>query len=166
MDRLEKIRAKRQELDEQKQNECDERIRKVEDYTNAIKALAPRLKELHSLATECVKNGIPLGNRKSLHGEVHFPEFVSEWWYHRPGFIVSQYPKPNEEITFGIIGGGACGNSLVIDKDGNIIKNPLDKVCGCWTYENAHHDFCNKCQSFLKSFDEFEKGFLAYIDSL
>lgn len=166
MDRFEKIRAKRQELDEQKQNECDERTRKVKYYEDEIKALAPRLKELHSLAKECIKNDIPLGKVTYLHGDKHYPEFVSEWWYHRPGFVVSQHPKPNEEVYFGVIGGGACGNSLVIDKDGIITNNPLNKTCGCWTYERAYHDYCSKCQSFLKSFDELEKGFLAYIDSL
>ncbi len=166
MDRLEKIRAKRQELDDQKQKECDERTRNVEHYANAIKALAPRLNGLYTLAMECVKNDIPLGKKSSLHGMEHFPEFVSEWWYHRPGFIVSQHPQPNEEVYFGVIGGGACGHSLVIDKDGIITNNPLDKVCGCWTRENAYHDYCNKCQSFLQSFDKLEKGFLAYIDSL
>jgi hypothetical protein len=166
MDRFEKIRAKRQELDEQKQNECDERARKVKYYEDAIKALAPRLKELHSLAKECIKNYIPLGKMTDLHGNKHYPEFVSEWWYHRPGFIVSQYPQPNEDVLFGIVGGGAAGRSLVIDKDGIITKSPLSEMCGYRSYESAHRDFCYKCQSFLESFDELEKGFLTYIDSL
>lgn len=166
MERIEKIRAKRQELDAQAQNERDERTRKVEYYTNAIKALAPYLNELYILAKECVKNGITLGNWKNLHGSKHYPEFVSEWWYHKPGFIVSQCPKPNEEVYFGIIGGGADGEDLVIDKDGNFIKNPLEHIVGRWTYENAHWDFCNKCQRFLKGFDEFKNGFLAYVDNL
>lgn len=163
MDRLEKIRAKRQSLDAETQRVADEKAAKIAFYTNAIKNLAPRLQELHKVARECVANDIPLGKRTRLHGSPHYPEFVSEWWYHRAGFVISQYPSPDEEVYFGIIGGGACGNDLVINRDGVIVKNPL---LGLWNYDMAHFDFTDKCSRFLKSFDAFEKGFYNYIDSL
>lgn len=166
MDRLEKIRAKRANLNAQAQREADERVRKVEYYTNKIKDLAPRLNELYVIARECVKNQIPLGNPTHLHGDEHYPEFVSEWWWHKPGFVVSFKPSIDEEVYFGIIGGGCDGHDLVIDYNGVIVKNPINHVVGCWTYENAHWDFCDKCKRFLDCFDKFEKGFLDYIDNL
>jgi hypothetical protein len=144
----------------------DEKVANIAFYNKAIKDLAPRLQELHRVARECVANDIPLGERTRLHGSTHYPEFVSEWWYHRAGFVISQYPSPNEEVYFGITGGGADGQSLVIDCNGTIVKNPLSHVIGLWTHDNAYHDFCDKCKRFLSGFDDFEKRFYAYIDSL
>lgn len=161
MNRVEKIRAKRAELDEQVRREENERERNIKYYTERIKALAPRLRELHDVAIECMLNKIPLGNMTYLHGSPHYPEFESEWWYHRTGFI-----RKGNDVFFGKIGGGCCGENLMINKNGVIVANPLDVIIGTRTYERAYFDFCDKCASFLNAFDDFEKGFYSYIDNL
>ena len=164
MNRLEKIRAKRQSLDAQAVKEQNERDSLIEYYTNKIKSLEPRLKELYETARECVKNDIPLGKlRKDIIW--HKEEFVSEGIYHKVGFVVSDGFSRNNP-HFGIIGGGACGHDLVINHLGDIVKNPLNAVFGTWTYDNAYFDFKDKCSRFLSGFDEFERGFYNYIDNL
>jgi hypothetical protein len=69
-------------------------------------------------------------------------------------------------LGIGIAGGGCCGSDIMIDRNGDIIKNPLDYVIGLWTSLDAYNDFCGKTSRFLKEFDEFERKFYDYVDNL
>jgi len=171
--RIEKVRAKRQALDAQAREVEEMRNSKIKHYTDAIKHLAPRLKEMMEVADEMVMNKISFGGQWLSHGIPHGDNFETNGIKHGVGFVF-QYEKGwgrslNHRlgvIGVGIEGGGCCGKSLVVSKDGDIVVNPLDKVIGTWTYDDAFHDFIGKAESFLKGFDAFESRFYDYVDNL
>ena len=166
MNRFEKIRAKRQSLDAQEMAREQKAANEVAAYTARIKALAPRIDELTQIAGELLRNDLPLGRPRA------------DWWYekgeletdgisHRLGFVMHcENGKRMFCYEIGIEGGGCDGNDIVVDRCGNITKNPLDKVIGLWTSERAHWDFCNKCERLLSAFDAFEEKVFDYVDNM
>lgn len=165
MNRIEKIRAKRQALDAQAKSEQERKEQTVKFYTNRLKQFAPRINELMQLAMELLKNDIPLGKRyKDL--VFYKDEFVTEGIHHRLGFYFKYENGRRYLLGIGIEGGGCCGHDLAVNTNGTIIKNPLDIIIGCRDYEKAYTDFCGKCQDFLEEFDEFEKKVFDYVDNL
>ena len=165
MNRIEKIRAKRQALDAQAKSEQERKEQTVKFYTNRLKQLAPRINELMRLAGELLKNDIPLGRRQEQHFGYQ-DEFVTEGIYHRLGFYIKYKDGYNYLIGIGIEGGGCCGNDLVVDNNGTITENPIDEKHARWYYNKAYEDFCHKCQEFLGGFDKFEKKVFDYVDNL
>ena len=173
MDRLEKIRAKRASLDAEALAREEKKAKAIAHCTSAIKRLATRLTAMMVLADEMVKNRISFGGTNYIHGLSFGDNFETNGITHNIGFVF-EYPKGRgmdinyrmRVIGIGIEGGGCCGNDIVIDRNGDIVINPLDHVIGCWTKENAFHDFSNKVTQFLNGFDEFEKKFYDYVDNL
>ena len=173
MDRLEKIRAKRAELDA----EADAKVQAMNDnvarYTKAIKGLKNRLNEMFKVADEMVANRIRFGGVRIHLGMESGDIFETNGIDHNLGFYF-EYKKGWGRrlharigvLGIGIEGGGCCGNNIMIDRNGDIIKNPLSHVIGLWTYDDAYHDFCGKASRFLKEFDEFERKFYDYVDNL
>lgn len=164
MNRIEKIRAKRQALDAQAKSEQERKEQNVKFYTNQLKNLAPRINELMSLARELLKNDIPLGKR--IKDIVYKDEFVTEGIYHKLGFYIKYENGFSYLIGVGIKGGGCRGNDLAVDSNGTIIENPLDERSIRWHDDSAYVDFCGKCREFLGGFDEFEKKVFDYVDNL
>ena len=175
MDRLERIRAKRASLDAEALEKHLQMNNKVFTLANEIKGLESRLGEMFKVADEMVKQRISFGGTHYHLGMDFGDNFETNGIDHNIGFVF-KYEEGRGRSTnlkyrlgvigIGIEGGGCCGNDLVIDRNGEIIVNPLNRVIGCWTKENAYFDYCDKVERFLNGFDAFEKRFYDYIDNL
>ena len=173
MDRLERIKAARAAIDAAALAEMQRKNDKIAHYTNAIKALSGRLTEMMKVADCMVANRMSFGGTWYSLGMPHGDNFETNGIKHGIGFVFQYEGGWGRSINhrigvigIGIEGGGCCGNTIVVDRDGDIIKNPLDHVIGLWTKENAYSDFCGKANEFLKEFDKFEKEFYDYVDNL
>ena len=172
MDRLERIKAARAAMDAAALAEEEKKNNKIAHYTNAIKALSGRLAEMMKVADCMVENRMSFGGTWYSCGMAHGDIFETNGIKHGIGFVFDYKrgwgDKNNRTavVGIGIEGGGCCGNDIVIDRYGLIIKNPLDHVIGLWTKEDAYFDFCGKANEFLKGFDKFEKEFYDYVDNL
>jgi hypothetical protein len=173
MDRLEKIRAKRAELDADAMKKVNQMMENITLQTSNIKALESRIKEIMVVADEMVKNKIRFGGAWIHLGMEHGDIFETNGITHQLGFIFEyqkgrgrDFPYRLSVVGIGIQGGGCDYQDIVVDRNGDIIKNPLNHVIGCWTQLNAYNDFCNKTSRFLKEFDEFERKFYDYVDNL
>ena len=165
--RFDKIRNAAAKRNEELQKKMDATQVKVQMYTERIRGYAPRIAILIDLAQELVKNGLPLGKQIPWALGFNREEFWAEGIYHGVGFIRE---VKNGRVCLpdriGIEGGGCDGYDIEINRYGKIMKNPLDVIIGTRTRENAEWDFFNKCERFLKEFDNFEKRVLEYVDSL
>ena len=132
-----------------KENAEQERQKAI---VSAIKTLAPRISDMLDIAQHLYAKGISIGPKRTLHGSEHSDEFISSWWSHNFGFCYNRGTEPREyPIWIGFINGGACGVDMCVDRDGNIVK-------GCRNFMDM--------QSMLKQFDEFERKFYDYVESL
>ena len=167
MDRIERIRAAKAAMDAEAMAEAEKKNKNITKFTNAIKALSGRLNELMVVGDEMFKNRISFGGTFYTCGMPYGEKFESNGITHELGFIFEYYRgKRVKLIGIGIEGGGCCGNDIVINREGEIITNPLDRVFGGWTEENAYDDFCSKAAKVIYGFDAFEKKFYDYVDSL
>ena len=176
--RIERIKSTRKSLDKMANLKEEIANNKVEEYKTAIELLQPRLEEMFKVADEMVKNNIHFGKRLcSITGMEH-DEFETDGINHGIGFVFS-YEKGGSfrfngdeirhrtaVIGIGIRGGGCCGEDIIVNRMGNIIKNPMDIVIGLRGKEQARSDFFGKANSFLQGFDKFEGCFYDYVDSL
>ena len=169
MDKIEmmaKIHAKRILLDEQTRNEQQKKNDEVARYAKAIHDLQPRISDLIDIATELLHNRLPLGKRiKNICGG-YDDEFETDGCHHQLGFFFEWENGKRFFKGIGIEGGGCCGNDLLVDKFGTIIKNPVETAFARWTYENAYYDYCKKCKQFLDRFDDFEERVYNYVNNL
>lgn len=141
---------------------------KVAYYRAKIKALAPRIKDLLDVAREMQRNGIDLGeNDAPSHACSKMPEFETEWWWHRLGFFCEDRNcRPvRRKLAYGIgfMGGGYDGRDFIVYPDGEVDFG-FDKW-NC-TAEHIEYRLRSKAASFLEEFDDFEKRFYAYVESL
>ena len=165
MNRIERIRAKRQELDAQEQKRQDNMRETIALYKQKIEALTPEISEILELAKELLNNGLPLGEYvREFIGKRQ--KFECDGFNHTLGFYFRHEDRSRYLYGIGIEGGGCCGRDFCVSIDGEIIENPLDHVGFYRDYDSAYWDFCNKCKRFLCSFDNFRKEFLDYVDSL
>lgn len=150
---LEKINRAADENNQKEARKAEEERRRHTAIINAVKKLAPRIADMLDIAQHLYRKGIPIGKERTLHGMRHSDEFVSSWWSHNLGFCYDRSRKPYEEypIWFGFINGGACGEDLCVDKDGNIVKGRAKDM---------------DMQRMLEQFDEFERKFYDYVESL
>lgn len=128
---------------------------------NSIKELAPRIEMILKLANECEKNGIHIKDYTGYYGNVceKRPNLISNSIEH---FLGLMWPEYGEYEFLGFYNGGACGpyDLYTNGKDVYYIKGtphmPEKKV------EPKMYDL----KYFLKEFENFEKEFYNYIDSL
>lgn len=126
-----------------------------------IKRLAPRIADLIKVANVCGENGVCLGP-EPVEGES--PKFVTEMWYHNLGFYA--YAQNTDRGRgdykhlhiggFGFAGGGVCGESFLVNSDGEIYRG--------WTH--TPETLIELMRSLLGKFDKFETEFYEYIDNL
>lgn len=150
---LEKINRVANERDAEETRKNEEECRRRMEIVNAVKNLAPRISDMLDIAQHLYKNGISIGPKRSLHGRPHSDEFVSSWWLHNLGFCYDSSIRPRVEypLWIGFINGGACGEDMCVDRDGNVVKG-----------RQKYKDMLN----MLKHFDAFEQRFYEYIESL
>lgn len=150
---LERINRVANERDAEKTRKNEEECRRRMAIVNAVKKLAPRISDMLDIAQHLYENGISIGPKRSLHGSPHSDEFVSSWWWHNLGFCYDSSIRPREEypLWIGFINGGACGEDMCVDREGNIVK--------------GHHKY-GDMQIMLERFDEFERMFYDYVESL
>lgn len=164
-ERLNKIVGRRKELDAKATEKQEQRRMVIENCNSAFKNLAPRISDLIKICTCLLENNISIGIRtKDIIG--YNEEFVTDGVRHGLGFYFRYNNGTRTLIGIGIEGGGACGHDLAVDENGNIVVNPLNKVIGLWTYDDAYNDFYRKCQRFFEYFDSFEKRVFDYVDNL
>lgn len=150
---LERINRVANERDAEKTRKNEEEFRRRLAIVNAVKKLAPRISDMLDIAQHLYKNGISIGPKRSLHGSPHSDEFVSSWWWHNLGFCYDSSIRPRVEypMWIGFINGGACGEDMFVDRDGNVVK--------------GRHKY-GDMQIMLERFDEFERMFYDYVESL
>lgn len=126
---------------------------KQKAIVSAIKTLAPRISDMLDIAQHLYAKGISIGPKRTLHGSKHSDEFISSWWSHNLGFCYDRYNRLRVEypMWIGFINGGACGEDMFVDREGNIVK--------------GHHKY-GDMQIMLERFDEFEHMFYDYVESL
>lgn len=119
----------------------------------AIRALAPRIADMLDIAQHLYNKNIPIGKKRTLHVMPHSDEFVSSWWSHNLGFCYDSCKRPRVEypMWFGFINGGAYGEDMCVDREGNIVRG-----------RHKYRDM----QIMLEQFDEFERKFYDYVESL
>lgn len=161
-ERLQKINAFAQARDDAKaraENDFMQRCKKVE---KELKKLAPRIKELVSVAQALWEKKIPLGKR-TTDWAGYKDEFLSEAIHHRIGFIDASFYSCPDYV--GIVGGGWCGGDFILDTNGENVmfskyrrENTPDAVFS--------KPWLDKAETFLKLFDEFENKFYEYVENL
>ena len=150
---------------------------KIESYRSEcqqaadnIRALAPRLKELIETAQALWHRGIPVGTRqKDRLGLFLQDEFMSESICHKIGFITKEGWQNKGSVWYrpeyvGMIGGGLNGADFVVDQHG--YTAPAGYSCGHGCDQVGSKEWLQKAKEFLGGFDEFEKNFYGYVDSL
>lgn len=85
------------------------------------------------------------------------PEFQTDSWAHHLGFFINTHNNRTRNVEYiGMAGGGASGESIKVNTKGVVVGEIDDDIL----------DFKFKCEYFLKNFDDFEKRFYEYVDSL
>ena len=159
MNRIEKIRAKRQELDDAYEEKRIETIRLIESYEKRIEELTPEITELIDIAIELIECDFPLGKAGVC---IEKDEFVSRQDECKLGFLVEwQVSETNKYHVHGI---GFGGNFYV--KDDEIIGTPLNNVGIEYTLEDAQDKHIELCKEFFEQFDDFKQRVFDYVDNL
>lgn len=146
-----------------------ELARKVEDRRTrlnakvmAINALGPRIKNMLDIAKTMWERRIPIGHKMPAMIGIH-SDLVTDGIDHRLGFYVDSKRewslfdyRTGYPYAFGIEGGGCSGYGLEIDDKGIIVRGMPDR------YGSAE----DKMDYVIEHFDEFERKFYDYIESL
>lgn len=155
-DRISAIAKFASAQDEKAQKAADGRMERIEALRGRIRALAPRIGVLLDVAEACYRNAVQLG---PFVGD--YPKFLTNGITHRVGFFVKGNPHRDygtprrcEPFAVGIEGGGWNGEDFVVSREGEVTKGlgkpDIERVAG----------------EFLTEFDDFENGFLSYIDEI
>ena len=150
---LERINRAADENNQKKAREAEYERKRRTAIVCAVKKLAPRIADMLDIAQHLYNKNIPIGKKRTLSGMQHSDEFISSWWSHNLGFCYDSCKRPRVEypMWFGFINGGACGEDMCVDREGNIVK--------------GHHKY-GDMQRMLERFDEFERMFYDYVESL
>lgn len=169
MSRIDKIKMYKESEDKKALNNVVEETKEYHTLMGKIVELQPRIAELIETVNACIKNGIEINKYRNSHcysGYDNYKQgtFVSNAISHKIGFIqgngVSFGYNPKTPITvMGIVNGGACGK--------------LDFHTNGINAYSVHEDTkemskarIKDIKKFLDNFDEFEKAFYEYVDSI
>lgn len=154
-ERLEKIGNAKVKMDAKKADEIRTLDEKKEVFRTKLMPYASRIQDLLTIARALMYNKIPLG--KCTHnGPLIKYEFVTEGIGHKFGFFIPyswNHSQRGMLIGLGYMGGGACGNDLVIDEQGIIVQ---------W----SDYMFQTRYDRLESDFLAFEKAVLDYVDNL
>lgn len=156
MAKIANAREKATNEEEAKRNQF---LAKCAAVRKRFRALAPRIKDLIEVAQEMQRNGFTLGKMKGY--PTAFPEFETDWWYHKLGFFCTlKNTRPRQRVNayaIGFMGGGACGRDFIVNEDGEVLDGIYEKE-GTWKLPEI--------KRFFEQFDDFERRFYAYVESL
>lgn len=177
MDRISRIKGIAEDRQQAKDNELSAKKNKIATLLEKVRSFAPRMHELMKVGRALYDAGIPLGEDDPDNpgarecGDV---EFVTNGWSHRVGFVAAvringHIPSrgQNLPVGFGICGGGAAGESIEFNEDGELefLRRPFGKPAGVsgrpWDDKDIRH-----LERFVAQFDDFEKKFYEYVDNL
>lgn len=154
-----KIANAREKADKEAEDERNNLLAKMADVRDSFRALAPRIKQLLDVAKEMQRNGFTLGQMKGY--PTAFPEFETDWWNHKLGFFCTDNDvrprRRKNAYAIGCMGGGACGEDLKIDENGEVVSGIWESR-GKWKY--------HEIQYVLREFNDFERRFYDYVESL
>ena len=171
-ERIAKINKIAEEKEQARFEAANALAQHIADLLGTIKSFAPRMHDLMDVAMALYEKGIPLG--KVTDRTSGYVEFVTNGWFHNIGFVAAvringHIPGRGQHlpIGFGIAGGGCAGESLEINKDGELefLHRPFGKPAGVsgrpWERKDIEH-----LEDFVNGFDDFERRFYEYVDSL
>ena len=155
-ERLNAIKIAREKRNLVMANQLKEEQTRKENFLTTFEndKLSIRVKEIIEVAKELQKNGFLLGEKKSWDKA---PFFVSDGINHGFGFVCEGNPYTSPlalQISgLGYEGGGCCGTSFIFNDDG-VVK------FSDYIYKTKN------IQKILADFDEFERKFYEFVDSL
>lgn len=131
---------------------------------SAIKALAPRIARLLELGQALYDAGLPISPvNGSFTSFGYRAEFITDGINHHLGFYIEPkserqwfHPELGRPRTIGLEGGGCSGYSLEISAEGEILRG----------MPTRHGSAEGKMVQFLEGFPDFERDFLAYVESI
>lgn len=165
-ERIAKIRNFAQKREEDIRDELSRKEKHLMDLLNTVRSYAPRMREMMKVAKALHDNGIQLGQKAdSLEWST---DLVSNGWSHRVGFIgnCNFVTGRTEVYGFGIVGGGACGNNLFFDEDGELSNLVYDTVIPGLKGVKWDDSDIGHLERFVDGFDKFEEKFYKFVDSL
>lgn len=161
-DLLERINKVAETLDTELAREENAKRESLDAKIEAIKALGQRIKDMLEVAQALWAKRIYIGNAKNGMCAIH-SDLVTDGVDHRMGFYgdIKRAWRTHDYRTaypyaFGIEGGGYEGYGLEINADGDIVRGMPDR------YGSAE---C-KMDFVIEHFDEFERKFCDYVESL
>lgn len=151
--------------DQRRHSQEENEAKRLAEYianVERIHDLLPRIKSLLEIAQALFDQKISIGNPHR--GTIGYrTDLVSDFFYHTLGFLTD--PKKGSWQLFhdgaafpfaiGILGGGACGNDLIVTADG---VERLDSRYG--------QPEIAKLKEFLNGFDDFESRVHEYVNNL
>lgn len=166
MDRLAKINAYADRRDNELAKAKQAKEEHIKKMLATVKSWAPRIKELMATFNALVDRNVKLPASSSYMDIT--PDFITNGWSHHVGFIAryscfSGHLEPARGV--GKAGGGACYDDVFFNEDGVPTKfHPDGMVIGV----NApmHDGNIRNLEDFVSGFEEFEKRFYAFVDSL
>lgn len=161
-DRLNKIAERRNILDAQQRAIEHTKAMTIANLENGIKSLAPRIKELIAVGEALLENNIPFGKKIGVWKADE--EFITDGINHELGFFFEYGKDDSPLLGIGIEGGGCDGHDLVINANGEFVKN-IDPYKKGYNYD-GYYDYRSKYKKFIKDFDEFENKVYQYVDNL
>lgn len=154
LNKIKNVAESRQQEQIRKENDI---LTQLGDKMKRVKDLWPRIYKLCELATACIENGITVGPPPSGVFQIT-DEYISNGITHKIGFIASYERGRYGQIQgVGIKGGGCDGEDVIWNWHGDYLGNEKK-----WT----QYKIDTKLDRFLNGFDEFENGFLSYINNL
>lgn len=156
--RMKILKAKATDIKEKEEKIQDEKQKRQEELEQQIRDLQPRISDLLALANQCRELNIPFPNAvqtgKFYGNGKH--NFFSDGFYHELGFM----GYPFNYIQFlGYDMGGFCG-AYDFFTDGAMIFSKHEKT------EKVIPPILTHLEQFLHDFENFEKGFYQWIDSM
>lgn len=162
---LERINKVAERRDTEAKRKADDAHAQLMKKVNAIKALAPRIANMLDIAQSLWENKIRIGKPITEALGMTRSDLTTDGINHTMGFYTDRKKVWGEHwlstecgypYAFGIEGGGYSGYGLEIDRNGNIVRGMPNR------YGTAE----DKMQWVIDHFDEFERKFYAYVESL
>ena len=168
INRIKQVKIDRDNAEELKQEQ--ERNKRTLLFQQ-IRELAPRIKDLCTLANTCTNNGIKLSEDYRYYSYNRDKYFYTDGINHFIGFKHDFHTKgtlcshTSPYLYIGIENGGACGRyDLWVGTDGEVICT--DNSNFPYKTVDKSNVYTHDLEEFVKGFEAFETRFLNWIDNV